>query len=61
MMITNKPAHIIMQQLWMGLEISGDFCSISITFRSVICFLSKLRFVVISYLSALQLTSIPSQ
>jgi hypothetical protein len=32
MMITNEPAHVVMQQLWMGLEISGDFYSISVTF-----------------------------
>jgi hypothetical protein len=53
MMITNKPAHIAVRQLWMGLEISGDFHSISVTFKyyswSVICFPSKLRFVAISY------------
>ena len=64
MIITNEPAHVVVRQLWMGLEISGNFHSISVTFRhyslSVICFPSKLRFVVISYLSALRLSSIPS-
>ena len=63
-MITNEPAHVVVRQLWMGLEISDNFHSISVTFRdyswSVICFPPKLKFVAISYLSALRLTSIPS-
>ena len=32
MMITNELAHVVMQQLWMRLEISGDFYSIGVTF-----------------------------
>ena len=63
-MITNEPAHVVVRQLWMGLEIFSNFHSISVIFRyyswSVICFPSKLKFVAISYLSALRLTSIPS-
>jgi hypothetical protein len=61
MMIMNEPAHIAVRQLWMGFEISGNFHSISVTFKhyfwSVICFPSKLRFVAISYQSELWLTS----
>jgi hypothetical protein len=53
MMITNEPAHITVRQLWMGLEIFDDFYFISVIFKhyswSVICFPSKLRFVVIFY------------
>ena len=64
MMITNELTHLVMRQLWKELEISGNSYFISITFKHyswlVIWFPSKLRFVVISYLSALQLTSIPS-
>jgi hypothetical protein len=32
-MITNELDHVVVRQLWIGLEISGDFHSISVTFR----------------------------
>ena len=32
MIITNESGHVVVRQLWMGLEISGDFYSIGVTF-----------------------------
>ena len=31
MIITDEPGHIVVRQLWMGLEITGDFYSIGVT------------------------------
>ena len=32
MIITDEPGHVVMRQLWMGLEITSDFYSIGVTF-----------------------------
>jgi hypothetical protein len=32
MIITDEPGHVVVRQLWMGLEITSDFYSIGVTF-----------------------------